>query len=235
MYNYTVVVLLLVDLIHFPIALKFVPFETRYPPGIQIYVFVVIYLLFPYECASAHYVYVFVMFWYAEWIHDPSGPNPKMEVQYIPYSSTWRAMEALQRAGLTRFIGVSNINVQHLAEIWSYAEIKPVCNQVECHPYLVQSQLLEFCQSLGVKITAFSPLGSSSYVELGAVIPPGDSVLEQPLIAQIAKAHKKSPAQIILRWGVQRGCAVIAKSNKLERIAENKDIFNFELTADEVS
>ena len=158
-----------------------------------------------------------------------------MEVEYIPYSSTWQAMEDLQRAGLTRNIGVSNINVQHLAEIWSYAQIKPVCNQVEVHPYLVQSQLLEFCQSLGVKVVAFSPLGSSSYVELGAVIAPGDSALEQPLIAKIAQAHKKSPAQIILRWGVQRGCSVITKSSKLERIAEGRDILHFELTAEEVS
>lgn len=173
-------------------------------------------------------------FIYIEWIHDPTSPNPRMEVEFTPYSSTWRAMEDLHRAGLTHHIGVSNVNVQHLAEIWSYSQIKPVCNQVEVHPYLVQSELLEFCKTLGVKVVAFSPLGSSSYIELGAVVAPGDSVLEQPLISKIAQAHKKSPAQIILRWGVQRGCSVITKSSKMERIAEGKGILNFELTSEEV-
>ena len=76
-------------------------------------------------------------------------------------------MENLVKIGLTKYIGVSNLNVQAIAEVYSYAVIKPVVNQIETHPYLTQTNLVEFCQSLNIKIVAFSPLGSSSYVELG--------------------------------------------------------------------
>ena len=78
-------------------------------------------------------------------------------------------MENICKLGLSKYIGVSNLTVQGITEVYSYAEIKPVVNQIETHPYLTQTNLIEFCQSLGIKITAFSPLGSSSYVELGTI------------------------------------------------------------------
>jgi diketogulonate reductase-like aldo/keto reductase len=102
------------------------------------------------------------------------------------------------------------------------------------HPYLAQQKLVDYCQSNGITVVAYSPLGSSSYVEMKWDNGYGKGVLENDKIAEIARKHDRTAAQIVLRWNVQRGCAVIPKSSKVPRIGENMQIFDFTLTEDEV-
>ena len=140
-------------LIHFPISLKFVPFEKRYPP---------------------------------EWIYDPEAKQPFMELIEVPVQDTWRAMEKLVDENLVSEIGLSNFNSHGLRDVWSYARIKPTVLHVELHPYLQQSQLLRFAQSLGVHVTAYSPMGhGASYFN--------DSIaaIKESAVQEIAKAHGK--------------------------------------------
>lgn len=187
-------------LVHFPIALEFVPFETRYPP---------------------------------EWIHDPTADMPMMKPAKVPLQDTWRAMESLVDAGLTSHIGVCNYGVSLLRDMLNYARITPAVLQVESHPYLVQDKLMRFCREEDIAVTAFSPLGALSYLELD-MAQAGESVLVQPCVLDIAARLGKTPAQVVLRWGVQRGNAIIPKTSRLERLQENADLFDFELTAEDM-
>lgn len=190
-------------LVHFPIALKFVPFESRYPP---------------------------------EWIHDPSAENPTIVAETgAPMHLTWRAMEELVDKDLCKHVGVCNFNVQLLSDLLSYARIPPYLNQVELHPYLVQQTLLDWCTSRGVHCTAYSPLGSPSYVALGGDRGLGEGVLQEPAVLEIGKAHGKTAAQVVLRWNIQRGVSVVPKSASVTRISENVAAQSFSLTEDEVS
>jgi D-xylose reductase len=143
-------------------------------------------------------------------------------------------MEDLVRAGLVRNIGVCNFGVSLLRDLLSYAEIAPAALQVEMHPFLAQEKLLRFCVEKGIAVTAFSPLGAASYYSLG-MAGEGDSALEQPVVQETARQHGKTPAQVLLRWGVQRGTSVIPKTTRSERLRENLDIFDFELSAEEMS
>eukprot|EP00043_Microstomoeca_roanoka_P025659 m.9366 g.9366 ORF g.9366 m.9366 type:complete len:334 (-) comp5715_c0_seq1:169-1170(-) len=187
-------------LIHFPISLKFVPFEKRYPP---------------------------------EWFHDPEAPNPRMELDPVPLSETWAAMEELVDAGLVRDIGVSNFNCQLLADLLSYARIKPSVNQVELHPYLTQEFLVRFCKQNDVVVTGYSPFGALSYISLGAA-KPEENLLNEEILAMMGERYNKSPAQIALRWAVQRGYTIVPKASNPGRIKENIEIFDFELTEEEM-
>eukprot|EP00929_Paragymnodinium_shiwhaense_P014771 TRINITY_DN122732_c0_g1_i1.p1 TRINITY_DN122732_c0_g1~~TRINITY_DN122732_c0_g1_i1.p1 ORF type:complete len:715 (+),score=198.73 TRINITY_DN122732_c0_g1_i1:75-2219(+) len=183
-------------LVHFPIAMKFVPFETRYPP---------------------------------EWIHDPSSPTPRMEEDAVPFRETWEAMEELVREGLVKNIGVANMGAAMLRDVLSYAKIKPAVLQVELHPYNTQETLLRFCRQKGVAVTGFSNLGAASYVEIGGATAQ-DSCLQEPVVTKIAAAHGKTPAQVVLRWAIQRGTAIVPKTASTKRLAENRDLFDFALT-----
>ena len=187
-------------LIHFPIALEFVPFDLRYPPG---------------------------------WFADPSNPKGGMHAVPVPLAETWQAMEKLVQAGLVRNIGVCNYGVSLLRDLQSYASIRPAVLQVEMHPFLCQEKLLRFCKQEKIVVTAFSPLGAGSYVELG-MAGTKDSVLSHAVVQAAAGRHGKTPAQIVLRWGVQRGTAVIPKTSRPQRLAENLDVFGFELSAEEM-
>lgn len=188
-------------LIHFPIALRFVPFEERYPP---------------------------------EWVYDPQAAEPRMELVPVPLSDTWHAMEELVRAGLVRNIGICNVNSGLLRDLLAHAEIPPAVLQIESHPFLTQEKLIRFCREQGIAVTAFSPLGAASYFSLG-MAERSESVLEQPAVGDIAATHNRTPAQIVLRWAVQRGTAVIPKTSRPERLTENIRLFDFELTPDEMS
>ncbi len=186
-------------LIHFPIALEYVP-EKRYPAG---------------------------------WFADPDAPEPRMKPARVPISETWRAMEELCRAGLVKNIGVANFNISLLRDMLAYAALPPAVLQVEMHPYLTQSKLVRFCQLEKIAVTAFSPLGAPSYVPLGMATEK-DSVLNERVVRDAAAHHAKTPAQIVLRWAVQRGTAAIPKTSRPERLRENVAIFNFELSAPEM-
>jgi methylglyoxal/glyoxal reductase len=137
------------------------------------------------------------------------------------YKETWKALEKLYKDGRVRAIGVSNFHVHHLKDLMADAEIKPMVNQVEYHPHLAQTELLEFCKAEGIQMEAWSPLKQGE-------------LLSEPTIVEIAEKHGKSPAQVILRWDLQNGVVTIPKSIKEHRIVENADVFNFELTAEDM-
>ncbi|CDF41015.1 unnamed protein product [Chondrus crispus] len=151
----------------------------------------------------------------------------------ISLAYTWKAMEALVDEGLVSHIGVCNFPAALLMDLLSYARIKPAVLQVEMHPYLQQVNLLELCKREGVQVTAFSPLGASSYVELN--MDRGDRLLDDPVLKKIAEKKGCSVAQVALRWGVQRGTSVIPKTCKVERLGQNMDVFGFELDKQEMA
>jgi D-xylose reductase len=143
-------------------------------------------------------------------------------------------MEELVTAGLVRNIGVCNYNCALLRDLLSYATIAPAVLQVELHPFLTQEKLLRFCRENGIAVTGFSPLGALSYVELG-VAGPEQSVLEESAIRAAAQRHGKTPAQVVLRWAVQRGTAIVPKTVRPERLVENLSLFDFTLAAEEMT
>jgi D-xylose reductase len=115
----------------------------------------------------------------------------------------------------------------------SYAECPPAVLQVELHPYLTQEKLLRFCGEQEIAVTGFSPLGAGSYLSLG-MAERSESVLEEPVVREIAERHGRTPAQVVLRWAVERGTSVVPKSARRERLRENLAIFDFELSPTEM-
>jgi D-xylose reductase len=174
-------------LIHFPISLRYVPFEVRYPP---------------------------------EWLFDPEVESAHMEFDDVPIAATWAAMEGLWEAGLTRDLGVCNMTTGFLRDLMAGATIPPAVLQVETHPYLTQERLLRYAAANDVVVTAFSPLGAGSYVGLG-MAQASQSVLEHPVVREVAERMGATPAQVVLAWGLQRGTNVIAKSSSVARLEEN--------------
>lgn len=168
------------------------------------------------------------------WFTDPNAKPPRMEMAAVSVAETWGAMEELVAAGLVRHIGVSNFGTSLIRDLLTYASIKPAALQVELHPYLTQEKLLRFCKENGIAVTGFSPLGAPSYVPLG-MAKAEDSVLDQPVVKAAAKRLGKTPGQVVLRWGVQRGTSIVPKTNRPERLKENLAIFNFELSAEEMA
>lgn len=156
----------------------------------------------------------------AGWFYDPSAPNPKMEVDAVPIRETWGAMEKLVQKGLVKHIGISNFNCALIRDLLSDCSIRPSVLQVESHPYLVQPKLLRYCRQEKIAFTAFSPLGAPSYVPIG-MAKESDSVMDQPVVKQIAARLGKTPAQVVLAWGINRGTSVIPKSSRVERLKEN--------------
>jgi diketogulonate reductase-like aldo/keto reductase len=141
----------------------------------------------------------------------------------------YRALETLLADGRVRAIGVSNFMVDHLKRLLEHASVVPAVNQIEQHPYFAQADVQAFGDEHGIVAQAWSPIGGITfYRDSGHA-----SALEDPVIRRIAEEHGKSPAQVMLRWGLQHGRSVIPKSTKPERIAENIDVFDFELSADE--
>lgn len=138
------------------------------------------------------------------------------------YKETWEAFLELHAQGKVRAIGVSNFQEHHLTELASFSGITPAVNQVELHPLMTQKPLLAFCQNRGIQIEAWSPLMRGQF-------------LEHRLLIELAERHVKSPAQIILRWHLQNHVVSIPKSVTKQRIIENTNIFDFELSAEEMS
>ena len=169
-----------------------------------------------------------------EWLYDPTLPEPRMETAAVPLAETWRAMERLVEQGLVRRIGVCNYASGLLHDLFSYARIRPVALQIESHPYLTQTPLLRLARQYGMAVTAFSPLAAASYVELG-MAGGGESVLAEPVVVTAAEKHGRSPAQIVLRWALQRGTAVIPKTSRKARLRENLALFDFSLGEQEMA
>lgn len=137
------------------------------------------------------------------------------------YKDTWRALETLYKEKHVRAIGVSNFQIHHLQDVMKDAEIKPMINQVEYHPRLTQKELQAFCKEQGIQMEAWSPLMQGQ-------------LLDNEKLQEIAEKHGKTTAQVILRWDLQNGVITIPKSTKEHRIIANADIFNFELTKEDM-
>ncbi|XP_053874494.1 1,5-anhydro-D-fructose reductase-like isoform X1 [Malaclemys terrapin pileata] len=177
-------------------------------------------------------------------MHSPMGfPNINGELvpqkdglllqSDVDYVDTWRAMEKLVDEGLVKSVGVSNFNVSQLERLLSVCRIKPAANQVELHPYLTQSELVEYCKSKGIVLIAYSPLGCPALP-----CPSGENspvpLLENPTVKEIAQKHGKTSAQVLIRFHIQRGIAAIPKSITPARIVENAEVYDFHLTHTEI-
>ncbi|XP_037588919.1 aldo-keto reductase family 1 member C3 [Cebus imitator] len=165
---------------------------------------------------------------------SPTDENAKVIFDIVDLCTTWEAMEKCKEAGLAKSIGVSNFNRRQLEMILNKPGLKykPVCNQVECHPYLNQSKLLDFCKSKDIVLVAYSALGSQrpkQWVDQNSPV-----LLEDPVLCALAKKHKRTPALIALRYQLQRGVVVLAKSYNEQRIRENVQVFEFQLTPEDM-
>ncbi|XP_063303599.1 aldo-keto reductase family 1 member C1-like isoform X2 [Pelobates fuscus] len=165
----------------------------------------------------------FFFFFFPHGLRSPGSPTGPL----------W-ALEDCKDAGLVRSIGVSNFNKRQLELILNKPGLKhkPVCNQVECHIYLNQTKLLEFCKSKDIVLVAYSVLGSSraeKWVDANSPV-----LLEDPVLNAVAKKLSRTSAQIAMRYLLQRGIVVLAKSYTPERIKQNFQVFDFELSAEEM-
>lgn len=194
-------------LIHFPISLKYIPEEE---------------LKWPCFWTDAEHTKL-----------TPLDP--------VPISETWGALESLARTkenpqGIFNSIGVANFHTQLLYDVLSYAKIRPAVLQIEHHPYLVQRHLVAMAQENGIAVTAYSSFGPQSFLELGSELAQkAGSLFTNATVTDIATAHGKTPAQVLLRWATQRDIIVIPKSNNLERLKQNLESTNFDLTEAEIA
>lgn len=151
---------------------------------------------------SLSYVDLYLIHW----------PTPKFDT----YVSAWQSLERLRAQGLTRSIGVSNFHRQHLGRVIAESSTVPAVNQIELHPSLAQLDLVEFDKEHGIATQSWSPLGRTAD-------------LDAPAVVDLAARLGRTPAQVILRWHIQRGLIVFPKASSRQRLAENIDIFDFEL------
>lgn len=149
-------------------------------------------------------------------IHSPKAPSPEDRI------ASWRALEKLQREGVCRAIGVSNYSVRHLEELGAHASVVPAVNQVEMHPFVYDPELFAYCEAHGIRLEAYSPLTRGKR-------------LDDPVLTEIAAAKRRTPSQILIRWGLEHGLVEIPKSTRAERIRENAAVFDFSLSAAEVA
>lgn len=136
-------------------------------------------------------------------------------------NKSWKIMEGFLKDGRCKAIGVSNFTIRHLEELLGQANVIPAVNQVEFTPYLYQKELLEFCKSKGIQLEAYSPLARSQR-------------FNDPKLVEIANKYNKTPAQIMIRWNLQHGVVAIPKSSNKERIIENADIFDFNISDEDM-
>lgn len=149
----------------------------------------------------------------------------------ISLETTWRAMEDLVSKGLVRSIGISNYDIFLTRDCLAYSKVKPAVNQIETHPYFQRDSLVKFCLKHGVSITAHTPLGGAAANTewFGSV-----SCLDDPVLKGLAAKYKRTVAQIVLRWGIQRNTVVIPKTSNPKRLEENFQVFDFELTKEDM-
>lgn len=167
------------------------------------------------------------------WFFDPSASSPHMKLSNVPISQTWEAMEGLHQQEKVSHIGVCNFGTSQLRDLLSYAKIQPALLQVEMHPRLTQEKLLRFAQQHHIAVTAFSPLAAESYYSLG-MAQQDQSILNHETVVEVAQACDRSPAQVLLRWGTQRGTSVVVKSSDPDRLQENLKSDDFNLTQQQI-
>jgi alcohol dehydrogenase (NADP+) len=182
------------------------------------------------------YLDLYLMHWPVA--QKPEAKQPKSGEDFLgqdnaPIQKTWRAMEKLVDKGLTKHIGVANYSIENLEKLREVATIKPEMNQVEMHPCLVQEKLVNFCKKHDILMTAYSPLGSKDRI---SKIKKDDepNLFELPIIKNLAAKYDKTPAQILIAYGLNRGISVIPKSTNAGRIKQNIEADAIQLTQDEV-
>jgi diketogulonate reductase-like aldo/keto reductase len=153
-----------------------------------------------------------------EWIDLYLVHWPVQKVRH----QTWRAMERILAGGKARAIGVSNYTVGHLEELLARAKEPPSVNQVELHPFLTQPELRRFCAANGIAVEAYAPLVKARR-------------MDHPVLRRVADRHRRTPAQVLVRWALEHGLVVIPKSVRPERIRENADVFGFTLDAEDLA
>ncbi|TDP99424.1 MULTISPECIES: aldo/keto reductase [unclassified Leifsonia] len=147
-------------------------------------------------------------------------PTPQKDT----FVQAWKSLEKIYASGRAKAIGVSNFLVPHLEKLLANTDVVPAVNQIELHPAHQQPEVTAFSREHGIAIEAWGPLGQGKY-----------PLFETPEVSQAAEAHGKTPAQVVIRWHLQTGNIVFPKSNRRERMAENFDVFDFELSSDEVT
>jgi alcohol dehydrogenase (NADP+) len=163
----------------------------------------------------------------------PKSADDFISLEEIPIISTWQEMEKCAQAGMTRHIGVSNFSIKKLKDLLSKCTIRPEANQIELHPFLAQNDMLSFCNNENIALTAYSPLGSTDR-PAQFKDPNEPSLLQNPVIAEIAKNHGYTTAQVLIRWAIQRGTSVIPKSVNPERLKQNFQAATIELNAEDM-
>ncbi|KAF4664481.1 hypothetical protein FOZ61_000788 [Perkinsus olseni] len=169
---------------------------------------------------------------------DPDWQMPKTPEGHIAADmsiniiDTWRELEKLYDEGKIRSLGISNFEQNEIDELLKEARIKPVVNQVEVHPLWPQERLIKFCKQRGIEVVAYAPLGNPAFQPHGDG--PKPNILTVPAVVEIGKRHGKTPAQVAIRWAMQRGTIVIPKSIKPHRVVENFNVFDFDLSPQEM-
>ena len=149
-------------------------------------------------------------------IHWPRANSPQDRID------SWRALAKLRDEGVCRSVGVSNYTVRHLEELRAHSDLVPAVDQVEFHPFVFDPELLSYCDSHGIRLEAWSPLTRARR-------------LDDPTVVTVAAAHHRTPAQVLIRWGLEHGIVEIPKSTHRERIRENAQVFDFSLSAQEMA
>lgn len=149
-------------------------------------------------------------------IHWPRANSPEERL------ASWRALERLKKDGVCRAIGVSNYTVRHLKELSDHSDVTPDVNQVEFHPFVFDPELFGYCREHGIRLEAWAPLTRGRR-------------FDEPLVRSVANAHTKTPAQVLIRWGLEHGVVEIPKSVHRERIEENANVFDFALSNEEMA
>ena len=137
------------------------------------------------------------------------------------YLSTWKELEKIQQSGRALSIGVSNFEIRHLEELAKISDVVPAVNQIECHPLCYPKELIEYCQSRGIQVQAYAPLARGAY-------------LDNDVMCVLGTKYGRTPAQIGLRWAVQKGISVIPKSSHPDRIQSNSQIFDFTIEQEDM-
>jgi alcohol dehydrogenase (NADP+) len=178
------------------------------------------------------YLDLYLIHWPVAMVQDPTRGDYLPEPGVIPLADTWQGMKDVLKVGDVRHIGVSNFSKARLSELLAVGEI-PEMNQIEVHPYLQQNDLIEFCHSHGIHITAFAPLGSGSRPDhLKKANEP--ILLEEPLVQEIAAKNGATPAQVLIAWSLSRGVSVIPKSANPKRLRQNLAAAELTLTGKEL-
>ncbi|KAE8099340.1 hypothetical protein FH972_017330 [Carpinus fangiana] len=172
------------------------------------------------------YLDLYLIHWPVSMKKGSVGLKPE-NLTHPDIPSTWKSMEALYDSGKARAIGVSNFSSKKLGDLLEVARVPPAVNQVESHPSWQQPKLHAFCQSKGVHLSAYSPLGSPGTGRMKREV-----VLKNPILNAVAEKLGKSPAQVALRWGLQMGHSILPKSTNEARIKENFDVFDWSIPED---